>query len=76
MKEGLPQQTEGGLQSQPAKGGPVVEYLGIDWSYRRAAWCALSERGTIVGEGVVPADEGGLARLVVGLGREVRAVVR
>jgi len=42
-----------------------VEYVGIDWSCRRAAWCALSERGTIVGEGAVPADEDGLARLVI-----------
>jgi transposase len=52
-----------------------MQYLGIDWSYRRAAWCALSERGAIVGEGVVPADEDGLARLVLELGRDVRAVV-
>jgi transposase len=52
-----------------------MQYLGIDWSYRRAAWCALSERGTTVGEGVVPADEDGLARLVLELGRDVRAVV-
>jgi hypothetical protein len=22
-----------------------VEYVGIDWSYRRAAWCALSDAG-------------------------------
>jgi transposase len=52
-----------------------MQYLGIDWSYRRAAWCALSERGAMVGEGAVPADEDGLARLVLELGREVRAVV-
>jgi transposase len=52
-----------------------VEYLGIDWAYRRAAWCALSEGGAIVGEGAVPADEDGLARLVVQLGPDVRAVV-
>jgi transposase len=52
-----------------------MQYLGMDWSYRRAAWCALSERGAIVGEGAVPADEDGLARLVLELGRDVRAVV-
>ena len=52
-----------------------MQYLGIDWSYRRAAWCALSERGAIVGEGAVAADEDGLARLVLELGRDVRAVV-
>ena len=28
-----------------------MQYLGIDWSYRRAAWCSLSEAGGIVGEG-------------------------
>jgi transposase len=52
-----------------------VEYVGIDWSYRRAAWCALSDAGTIVGEGAVAADEDGLARLVIKCGTEVRAVV-
>jgi transposase len=52
-----------------------VECLGIVWSCRRAAWCALSEGGTVVGEGAVPADEGGLAGLVVRLGSGVRAVV-
>ena len=45
-----------------------MQYLGIDWAYRRAAWCALSEGGTIVGED-------GLARLVIALGPDVRAVV-
>jgi transposase len=52
-----------------------VEYVGIDWSYRRAAWCALSDAGEIVGEGAVAADEDGLARLVITCGREARAVV-
>ena len=52
-----------------------MQYLGIDWSYRRAAWCALNEGGGLVGEGAVPADEDGLARLVLELGLEVRAVV-
>jgi hypothetical protein len=52
-----------------------VEYVGIDWSYRRAAWCALSEAGKVVGEGAVSADEDGLARLVIGRGVDVRAVV-
>ena len=33
-----------------------MEYLGIDWSYRRAAWCSLSNAGVIVGEGAVPAE--------------------
>jgi transposase len=52
-----------------------VEYVGIDWSYRRAAWCALSDAGAIVGEGAVSSDEDGLARLVIKRGTEVRAVV-
>jgi transposase len=52
-----------------------VEYVGIDWSYRRAAWCALGDAGAIVGEGAVSSDEDGLARLVIERGTEVRAVV-
>jgi transposase len=52
-----------------------MQYLGIDWSYRRAAWCALSDGGGLVGEGAVSADEDGLARLVLELGLEVKAVV-
>jgi transposase len=50
-----------------------MQYVGIDWAYRRAAWCAKQSDGTISGEGFVPADEDGLARLVVGLRPEVRA---
>jgi transposase len=52
-----------------------VEFVGIDWSYRRAAWCALSSSGAVVGEGAVPADEDGLARLIIECGVEVRGVV-
>ena len=40
-----------------------MQYLGIDWGTRRAAWCAVDERGELV-EGMIPADEDGLARLV------------
>jgi transposase len=50
-----------------------MQYVGIDWAYRRAAWCAKQADGTIAGEGLVPADEDGLARLVIELGAEVRA---
>jgi hypothetical protein len=50
-----------------------MQYVGIDWAYRRAAWCAKQADGTIAGEGFVPADEDGLARLVIRLGPEVRA---
>lgn len=52
-----------------------MEFVGIDWSYRRAAWCALSAGGAVLGEGAVPADEDGLARLVIERGVEVRGVV-
>src|ERR1022692_1970387 len=52
-----------------------MEFVGIDWAYRRAAWCAVSASGAIVGEGVVPADEDGLARLVIDRGIEVCGVV-
>jgi hypothetical protein len=52
-----------------------VECVGIDWSYRRAAWCALGDAGAVVGEGAVSSDEDGLARLVIRCGAEVRAVV-
>ena len=41
----------------------------------RAAWCALGEAGAIEGEGLIPADEDGLARLVLELGTEVEACV-
>src|SRR3954452_17754883 len=68
-------QTESCLLLSPRRGGPVVEYLGIDWSYRRAAWCSLSDAGVIVGEGGVSADADGLARLVIERGSDVRAVV-
>jgi transposase len=54
---------------------PPVLYVGIDWAYRRAAWCALSASGELVDEGAVAADEGGLARLVLKLGTDVNACV-
>jgi transposase len=40
-----------------------------------SSWCSLSDAGVIVGEGAVPADADGLARLVIGRGSDVRAVV-
>src|SRR5687768_11045531 len=73
---GPPRRTLRSSESQPPReGGAAVEYVGIDWSYRRAAWCALSDAGAIVGEGAVSSDEDGLARLVIKRGTEVRAVV-
>ena len=50
-------------------------YVGIDWAYRRAAWCAKNANGEIHSEGVVPADEDGLAKLVLTLGTDVTACV-
>ena len=53
-----------------------MEYPGVDWSYRRAAWCVRSIRpGVIGGEGAVPADADGLARLVIDRDTDGRAVV-
>ena len=51
-----------------------MQYLGIDWGTRRAAWCALSPGGE-VSEGVISADEDGLLRLVARLGPEVRGCI-
>src|SRR5213592_2288699 len=89
MKEGLrPEKLR--LQGNYPKGGPRVEYVGIDWGYERAAWFGRSlddltvERaaapgrpldGEIVGEGLVPADADGLLQLVGRFGGEVKACV-
>jgi transposase len=52
-----------------------MEYVGVDWAYERAAWCARLPGGEISGEGVIGADGDGLLRLVGELGGEVRACV-
>jgi transposase len=52
-----------------------MNYVGIDWAYGRAAWCARSESGAIDGEGLIPADEDGFADLALRLGPEVKACV-
>jgi hypothetical protein len=52
-----------------------MNYVGIDWAYGRAAWCARSESGAIDGEGRIPADEEGLVHLALRLGPEVKACV-
>jgi transposase len=52
-----------------------VNYVGIDWAYGRAAFCAISEGGEIKAEGLISADEDGLAKLVLRLGTEARAAV-
>ena len=38
-------------------------------------WCAMGDKGTIAGEGMIAAEESGLARLVLELGTEVEACV-
>ena len=50
-----------------------MKYVGLDWAYRTAQWCALAPGGEIAGEGRIPADRNGLARLVLDLGDEVEA---
>src|SRR4051794_1495908 len=51
-----------------------MAYLGIDWGIRRAAWCALDQGGELI-EGMMSADEQGLARLVHRLGPDVRGCI-
>jgi len=53
----------------------ATRWVGIDWAYRRAAWCALGAGGEAEGEGLMPADEDGLGRLVLSLGSDVEACV-
>ncbi len=50
-----------------------MKYVGLDWAYRQAQWCALDPGGEIAGEGRFAADRDGLARLVLELGDEVTA---
>ncbi len=53
------------------RGGGLRAVSRDDWGTRKAAWCALDERGQITGDEFIPADEDGLARLVVRLGPDV-----
>jgi transposase len=52
-----------------------MNYVGIDWAYGRAAFCAVGEGGEITAEGLIPANEDGLARLVLKLGSEASGCV-
>jgi transposase len=52
-----------------------MNYVGIDWAYGRAAFCAMSEGGEIAAEGLIPANEDGLARLVLKLGADASGCV-
>ena len=51
-----------------------MQYLGIDWGTRKAAWCAIDDHGDLV-EGAISADEDGLTKLVHTLGPDVRGCV-
>jgi transposase len=50
-----------------------VKFVGLDWGYRTAQWCALGPGGEIAGEGRIASDRDGLGRLVLELGDEVKA---
>jgi transposase len=52
----------------------LMQYVGIDWGTRRAAWCSFDDRGEMV-EGTVSADQDGLARLVHKLGPDAYGCV-
>jgi transposase len=52
-----------------------MNYCGIDWAYGRAAYCAMGEGGEIKAEGLISADEDGLAKLVLRLGTDAKAAV-
>jgi transposase len=52
-----------------------MNYVGIDWAYGRAAYCAMGEGGEIRSEGLIPANEDGLARLVLKVGTEASGCV-
>ena len=52
-----------------------MNYVGIDWAYGRAAFCAMGDGGEIKSEGLIPANEDGLARLVLQVGTEVSGCV-
>src|SRR3954471_20831854 len=51
----------------------MVQFVGIDWATRRARWCAVTPAGVVIDEGWAPADEDGLAGLVMRVGPGARA---
>jgi transposase len=52
-----------------------MNYVGIDWAYGQAAFCAMGEGGEIAAEGLIPANEDGLTRLILKLGTEASGCV-
>jgi transposase len=53
----------------------VQQYVGLDWGYGRARWCAKASDGSVLAEDWTSADEDGLARVAARLGPEVKACV-
>ncbi len=53
-----------------------MQFVGIDWAYRRASFCVLDEAGAILQEVKLPAAEDGLAHLVARVGPDVRGAWR
>src|SRR4051794_10705355 len=53
----------------------MQQFVGIDWATRRGRWCAVTPAGAVIEEGWAPADEDGLAGLVMRVGPEAMACV-
>src|SRR3712207_1198738 len=73
MKKGLPPAQTSALVTN-RKEAPM-QYVGLDWGYRRGRWGAKGRDGEVLAEYWTPADEDGLARLVGRLGVDVTACV-
>src|SRR3954452_25184942 len=43
----------------------MQQFVGLDWATRWARWCAVTPAGAVIDEDWIPADEDGLAMLVV-----------
>ena len=74
MRKGLPPAQTSALV-ETRKEALMEQYVGLDWAYRRARWCAMAPDGAVLAEDWAPADEDGLARLVARLGADVTACV-
>lgn len=74
MRKGLPRAQTSALV-EIRKEALMEQYVGLDWAYRRARWCAKAPDGAVLAEDWAPADEDGLARLVARLGPDVTACV-
>src|SRR4051812_21603263 len=52
-----------------------MQYVGIDWTTRRARWCPVTPAGSVIDEDWTPAEALGLASLAARLGPEATACV-